>query len=319
MKCCIRALWIALCVISASSGAQDFPTRSITLIVPWPVGGATDIQLRALANLAGQRLGQSVVIDNKPGAAGTLGPSNMTAMAKPDGYTISQLAMSVFRQPYINKVSYDPAKDFTYIMGVSAYTFGLVVRADSPWKNLQEFIAHARAKPGDITYATLGVGSSLHMGMERIQDLTGTKMWHVPTRGTSESINQLLGGHVMAVADGAGWASQVNSGQFRLLATWGETRTRQWPNVPTLKEMGVDVVDSTPYGLAGPRGIDPKTVRVLHDAFKAALYDAKHVEVLEKLNQDIWYKDSAAYHQYAMEQVVAQKAHMEAFMAKNRQ
>lgn len=309
----------AIAFIPLPVGAQEFPTRPITLIVPWPVGGATDVQMRALAEITARRLGRPIVIENKPGAGGSIGPSNMAAMAKPDGYTLSQIALSVFRQPYLAKTSYDPAKDFTYIIGISAYTFGVVVRSDSPWKSWQEFIAYAKSHPGEITYSTLGVGSTLHMGMERIQELTGTKMWHIPTRGTAENNNALLGGHVMAVADGAGWAPLVNSGQFRLLVTWGEARTKQWPNVPTLKELGIDIVESTPYGLAGPRDMDRKIVKVLHDAFRAALYDPRHLEVLEKLNQEIWYRDSAAYHDYAMEQVVAQKAKMEAFLAKNRQ
>ena len=297
--------------------AQDFPNRPLTLIVPWPVGGATDVQMRVLADIAGKNLGQPVIVQNKPGAGGTVGPSNMAATARPDGYTLSQIALSVFRQPYIETTSYDPARDFTYIIGVSAYTFGVVVRADSPWKTWQDFIAYARSNPGKVTYSTLGVGSTLHMGMERIQELTGTNMWHMPTRGTGENNNALLGGHVQAVADGAGWAPLVNSGQFRLLATWGDNRTRQWPNVPTLRELGIDVVESTPYGIAGPRGMEAKTVKILHDVLRAALYDPKHLAVLEKLNQDVWYRDSAAYQQYAMEQVVAQKAKMEAFLAKH--
>ena len=321
MKSKARALFAA-CIASLAcvqAQAQDFPSRAITLIIPWPAGGATDVQMRMMADLASKRLGQPIVIENKPGAVGSLGPSVMVSTAKPDGYTISQLALSVFRQPYMAKVAYDPAKDFSYIMGVSAYTFGVVVRNDAPWKNWQEFIAYARANPDKLTYSTFGVGSTLHMGMVRIQEITGTRMYHVPTRGTAENNNALLGGHVMAVADGAGWAPYVNSGQFRLLATWGEGRTKQWPNVPTLRELGVDLVESTPYGLAGPRGMDPKVVRVLHDAFRAALYDPKHIEVLDKLNQEVWYRDTAAYTKYAMEQVVEQKARMEAFLAKNQQ
>ena len=309
----------AMALIPAPAGAQEFPTRPITLIVPWPVGGATDVQMRVLADVAGRRLGQPIVIQNKPGAGGSVGPANMAAIAKPDGYTLSQIALSVFRQPYIEKTSYDPAKDFTYIIGVSAYTFGVVVRSDSPWKTWQEFIAYAKSHPGEINYSTLGVGSTLHMGLERIQEITGTSMWHVPARGTAENNNALLGGHVMAVADGAGWAPLVNSGQFRLLVTWGEQRTRQWPNVPTLREMGIDIVERTPYGIAGPKGMDPKTVKILHDTLRAALYDPKHLEVLGKLNQEVWYRDSSAYHGYAMEQVIEQKAKMEAFLAKKRQ
>jgi len=138
----------ALALASFGAGAQGYPTRPITLIVPWPAGGSTDTHLRTLAQLASKNLGQPIVIENKPGAGGMLGPATMAANAKPDGYTLSQLTIAAFRQPHMQKVDYDPLKDFTYIIGVSGYTFGVVVKSDSPYKSLKDVIDFARAHPG---------------------------------------------------------------------------------------------------------------------------------------------------------------------------
>lgn len=279
--------------------AADFPTRPIALIVPWTPGGSTDTVLRLLAESASKHLGQPIVILNKPGGAGTVGPSIMAATAKPDGYTISQVALSLFRMPYLQNVSYDPLKDFTYIIGLSGYTTGIVVRADAPWKSWKELVDYARANPGVVTYATTGVGSSLHMTMEEISKAAGIKMVHIPNKGTAESIAALMGGHVMVQADSTGWAQMVDSGKFRLLVTWGEKRARRWPQVPTLKESGLDIVSIVPYGLAGPKGMDPAVVKVLHDAFRKALEDPAYKAVADQYDQEGFYRTSDDFTRWA--------------------
>ena len=284
---------------TTNATAGDFPTRPVTLIVPWTPGGSTDTVLRLLAESASKYLGQPVIIINRPGAAGTLGPSIMAATAKPDGYTISQVALSLFRMPYLQDVSYNPLKDFTYIIGLSGYTTGIVVRADAPWKSWQELVDSARANPGVVTYATTGVGSSLHMTMEEISKAAGFRMQHIPTKGTAESIGMLMGGHVMVQADATGWAQMVDSGKFRLLVTWGEKRARRWPQVPTLKESGLNIVSIAPYGLAGPKGMDPAVVRVLHEAFRNALEDPAYKAVADRYDQEGFYRTSAEFTQWA--------------------
>src|SRR5437764_1207481 len=144
----------AIVILSTLAQAQQFPARPVTLIVPWPAGGSTDIAMRALAAATEKHLGQPITIDNRPGAAGTLGPANMAANAKPDGYTLTQLPTTVFRMPFIQKTSFDPAKDFTYIIHLTGYTFGVVVRSDAPWKTFQELLADAKANPGTINYGS---------------------------------------------------------------------------------------------------------------------------------------------------------------------
>jgi tripartite-type tricarboxylate transporter receptor subunit TctC len=308
----IAAAFAAILVLSAqASRAQSFPERPVTFIVPWPAGGTTDVALRALATATERHLGQSIVIENKAGAAGTLGPAHMASNAKPDGYTISQLAITVFRLPYMSKTTFDPASDFTYIIGLSGYTFGVVVRSDAPWKTFHELIDAAKASPGTITYGTPGAATTPHITMEQIGKLRGAKFVHVPFKGVAESITALLGGHIHAIADSTGWAPLVNDGKFRLLVTWGAARTRNWPTVPTLKEIGIDLVSNSPYGLGGPKGMDASRVKVLHDAFKQGLDDPSNLAALAKLDQERFYLSTEEYRAFAMQQIAEQKRMIE--------
>src|SRR5712691_13065654 len=146
----LRAAFAALTLLALPSTAfaQGFPNRPITLIVPWPAGGSTDTHLRKLAELASKQLGQPIIVENRPGAGGMLGPAGMARSAAPDGYTLSQLTVSAFRQPHMQKVDWDPLRDFTYIIGVSGYTFGMVVKSDSEFKTFNDLVAYAKANPG---------------------------------------------------------------------------------------------------------------------------------------------------------------------------
>lgn len=242
----------------ASVYAQQYPSKPITLIVPWPAGGASDRHMRLLAELAGQQLGQNIIVENKPGAGGTLGASTMAATAKPDGYTIAQFPLGMLRMPHMQKTSWNPATDFTYIAGLSGYTFGLVVKADSPFKTLKDYLEAATAKPGAIDFGSAGVGTSPHLIMEELANAANVKLNHVPYKGSAELQNALLGGHVMAASDATTWAKFVDAGQMRLLVTFGDQPTKSWPDVPTAKSLGFDVVSTSPYGIVGPKGIGPR-------------------------------------------------------------
>ena len=302
---------VALPTISRLARAQDYPTRPVTLIVPWPAGGTTDVALRALATATEKYLGQSIVVENRAGASGTLGPANMAATAKPDGYTISQLPITVFRQPFMTKTSFDPARDFTYIIGLTGYTFGVVVRSDAPWKTFAELLAAAKANPSTITYGTAGAGTTPHITMEQIAKQQGVKLVHAPFKGSAETTTALLGGHIDAVADSTGWAPQVNDGKFRLLVSWGATRTKNWPTVPTLKEVGINMVSNSPYGLGGPKAMAPEIVKVLHDAFRKGLDDPSNVAVMTQLDQEPFYLSSEDYRAFAMQQIAREKRTVE--------
>ncbi len=284
---------------STAAGAQDFPSKPITLIVPFPAGGSTDRHMRTLADLASKQLGQPIIVDNKPGAGGTLGPGVMARTAKPDGYTITQFPMSMLRMAHMQKTAWNPITDFSYIIGVSGYTFGFTVRSDSPYKSFNEYIAAARKAPGAVEYGSTGVGSSPHLLMEELAGNAKVTLNHVPFKGNADLQQALLGGHVAAQSDASGWDTYVDSGRMRLLMTFGEKRTQRWPDVPTAKELGYGVVSMSPYGLVGPKGMDPAIVQKLHDAFKKAMDDPRHAEVLKQLNQDAWYRSGADYAQWA--------------------
>jgi tripartite-type tricarboxylate transporter receptor subunit TctC len=143
--------------------------------------------------------------------------------------------------------------------------------------------------------------------MEQIAKLKGIKWTHVPFKGVSESMNALLGGHIDVVSDSTGWAGSVDGGQARLLVTWGAGRTKNWPNVPNLKESGIDMISNSPFGIGGPKGMDPAVVKILHDAFRKGMEEQSYKDSMIKLDQEAFYLDTAAYQAYAMKQVEEQK------------
>lgn len=297
---------LSLCGAQATH-AQEFPSAPVVLIVPWPAGGTTDIGMRALANATGKHLKQKIVIENRPGVGGVLGPQQVAQNSAPDGYTLVQIPITVFRYPFMRKTTLDPEKDFTYVIGISGYTFGVIVRNDAPWKTFQEFLAYAKANPGKINYGTPGAGTTLHITMEQIARRQGINWTHVPFKGTPETTGALLGGHIDAVADASGWAPLVNSGQVRLLVIWNAARSKNYPSVPTLRETGVDLVSNSPFGIAGPKGMDPKVVKILHDAFKKGAEEPSYIESMIKLDQEAAYMSSDAYRRYAIETLAEQK------------
>ena len=295
----------------ASAQAQAFPSKPITLIVPWPAGGSTDRHLRGLAEIASRHLGQTIVVENKPGGGGTLGPGTMALNARPDGYTIAQYPLGMLRIPHMQKTAWHPLNDFSFIIGVTGYTFGFVVKADSPYKSFNDYIAAARQQPGKINYGSTGQGTSPHLLMEELADAAKVELNHVPYKGNADLMQAVLGGHVMAGSDATGWDKLVDAGQMRVLLTFGEQRTQRWPNVPTAKDLGYNVVSTSPYGLVGPKGMDPAVVRSLHDAFKKAMDDPKHLELLGQLNQAPWYKSPEDYRAWAQATFAKDKALIE--------
>ena len=295
---------------SHAAMAQQFPNKPVTLICPWPVGGSSDLVLRSFAEAAGKQLGQTVVIENRPGASGTLGAVAMVA-ARPDGYALTQTPITVFRIPHLQKVAFDPIRDITYIIGLTGYTFGVVVRADAQWKTFKELIDYAKANPGKVSYGTPGAGTSLHITMEEIAANNGVKFLHVPYKGVAENIQALLGGHIDVTADSTGWAPQVDGGRARLLVTWGAERTKRWPSVPTLKDLGYGIVSDSPFGIAGPKGMDPAVVKTLHDAFRRAMDDPNYLKTLERYDQPVKYMTGAEYTAYARNQFEQDRVMME--------
>jgi tripartite-type tricarboxylate transporter receptor subunit TctC len=293
---------------AAQSGPfAGYPSKPINLIVPWPPGGSTDRHLRKFAEIASKYLGQSIIIENKPGAGGMLGPSTMAAAAKADGYTLAQLPMSAFRIPHMQTVSWDPIRDFTYIIGLTGYTFGITVRADSKFKTIQEIVEFAKANPEKLSVGNTGTGTTPQLVIEELGMRTGAKFLHVPFKGNSENTLALLGGHTDALSDATGWGPNVDAGKMRLLMTFGERRTKRWAYAPTAKELGYGIVSNSPYGIVAPKGLDPRIQKHLHDAFRKALDDPEHLKMLDTLDQEYWYKSSDDYLAWAKQTLESER------------
>lgn len=277
--------------------AAGYPERPITFVCPWPAGGTADVTMRALCIAAARQLGQPVVVDNRAGASGMLGMKAL-AGAKPDGYTIGQIPISVARFSQLGTVQLDPLKDLSFIARTSGQTFGIAVRPDAPWKTLKEFAAAAKAHPGKLTYGSAGIGGATHVGMEEFALAAGVQFNHIPYKGGAPALQDLLGGQIDALADSSSWAPHVKAGKLRLLATWGEKRTQDFPDVPTLREQGFDVVVDAPNGVGAPKGLEPAVERRLREAFKAAAASAEFIAACGKIDAPLMYLDGPDYEKY---------------------
>jgi tripartite-type tricarboxylate transporter receptor subunit TctC len=297
----------ALLATAAAALAQSYPTKPITMIIPWPAGGSSDLSLRALGDAASKHLGQPFIYDNKPGASGTLGPATMAAGAKPDGYIIAQMPITVMRLPLMQKVTWNAEKDFTYIVHLTGYTFGVTTKGDGQFKSWEEVVKYAKENPGKVTYGTPGAGTSLHIGMEQIATKAGIKLTMVPFKGGAETNAAVLGGHTMLQADSTGWKPLVDAKELRLLMLWTPERSKNWPDIPTLKELGYPFVFDSPFGLAGPKGMDPAHVKKLHDAFQKALDDPAAVEAMRKYDMFPRYMNTEDYKKFVAEVTAQEK------------
>lgn len=251
-----------------SLGQGRFPNRPVKFMIPWAAGGILDGFMRLQAEIFQQEFGQPLIIENRPGARGTLAAIQLVTQTRPDGYTIAHHHLSVIRHPFLTKrPTWDPVNDFTYIMQQSGFVFGHVVHPDSGWNTLADMWAAARARPGQLSYATSGIATSNHLAQEELCEKEGVTMLHVPFRGTSENITALLAKQVDLIANSNSWQPNVEAGQLKLLAVWTRTRLNAFPNVPTLQDLGYNMVVTSPYGIAGPKGMDPEITEFLHQAF----------------------------------------------------
>ena len=302
--------WAAIGVASTpmAQSADTFPSKPITLIVPFAPGTSADLLFRGLAEVATKHAGQPIVVDNKPGGSATLGIAQMAATAKPDGYTIAQIAIPAFRVPVMQKSSYDPVTDFTYILMVGGYSLGTVVKADSPFKTWADVIEFAKANPGKFTYTTIGRATTNAIAMELMAAQSGVTFTHSPGKGGGEGIASVLGGHVMAMVESPAWAPLVASGDFRLLMMLGAERSKKWPDAPVLKELGYKYEFDSPFGLAGPKGMDAAIVAKLHDVFKKAYDDQSMPALYEKFDFVRRYMNTADYQAFVPKMAADEKA-----------
>lgn len=296
----------ALACAALATAHAVYPERTIRIIVPYQPGGSTDTVVRKFAELAAPELGQSIIIENKGGAGATLG-ARALANAEPDGYTLAILPSPVFRMPHIQDMGYDPNRDFTYVMMLSGYTLGVAVPANAPYRDWAGFIDYARKHPGDIAYGTASVGSASNVMMEDIARRNGVTWRHIPYKGESDVIQGVLGEQLQAYAGSTTVLPMVQAGKMRMLVTWGDARSAQFPDVPTLHELDGTPAAYAPFGIAAPKGLPPAILQTLHDTFKRVAESDAFRSILTQYGQELVYLDSAAYARYAAEQFEAER------------
>jgi len=276
-------LGIALALSAAASSAGPYPERPIRLVVPWPAGGSSDATARIVARTLGEILGQSMVVDNKPGASGIIG-TEFVARSPKDGYTLLWAISNHVTNPLLFKrVPYDPIGDFTPIAVIGYAPYLLAVNPNLPVKSLKEFVEYVRARPGQVSYASAGYGHSSHLGMELLSSMAGLSMLHVPYKGSAPAINDLLGGQVnVYMTTISDLEPHVKASRLRALAVSTLQRVPMAPDVPTFAESGYPDYEIVGYwGVFGPAGVPADVVAKLSSAINNAL---AHPDTRDKLH-----------------------------------
>ncbi|WP_295528169.1 tripartite tricarboxylate transporter substrate binding protein [uncultured Pseudacidovorax sp.] len=292
-----------------AAAQSGWPAKPIRVLLGFPAGGSIDVIFRVMARAAEQSLGQPVIVDNKPGAGGTVSIVQMKN-APADGYTLGLITMGVFRAPVTEDVAYDPIADISYIVCLSHVPFGIVVRADAPFRSWAELLAYGRANQDKINYGVpAGLGNSAHLLVEEITAQEKVRWNPIPYKGSADTAQALLAGNVDFVVDGSGgFGPLVDSGRARLLAVASEERSPKWRDAPTTRELGYRMSVDSPWGLGGPKGIPPAVIEKIQDAFKRSL-DAPEVKVaLERAGQGTRYKDAQAFTAFAKQAAVEERA-----------
>ena len=287
---------LAMFAVSPAHSQDAYPSKPIALVVPFPPGGVADIVARPAADAMSRVLNTPIVIENKAGAGGGIG-MGYVAKAKPDGYTLLLALSSISILPEADRITgRAPMFQLDQLVPIARLTADptvLVVRADSPWKTLQDFVADARKRPGGITYGSSGNYGTMHVPMEMFASSAGVKMLHVPYTGAGPAVIGLLGGNIDAVASGPSTVIQhVKAGKLRVLASWGDKRLASLPDVPTLAESGYDAVFFQWSGLFAPAGTPESIIVRLREAARAAAVDPRFVAALATVETPIQYMDA---------------------------
>jgi tripartite-type tricarboxylate transporter receptor subunit TctC len=299
----------ALLAMAAATGlacpaiAQPrFPRQPVRLLIPWGAGGSIDPFMRLQAELFLEFTGQPLVLEHRPGARGTMAARFLVTQARPDGYTIAHHHLSVIRHPFLTRrPTWDPVADFTYIIQQSGFLYGNVVHPDAGWTSLAAMWEVARARPGALAYGTSGTLTTNQLAMEDLLAREGASMLHVPFHSSAENIAALLGRQVDCIATTNSWAPLVAEGRLRLLAVWTRDRVPSFPQVPTLRELGYDMVVTSPFGLVGPKGIGPEVRDSLHEIFRRIQFDTRVQDYMDRNHLPDEYLAPQAYEAFARE------------------
>jgi tripartite-type tricarboxylate transporter receptor subunit TctC len=296
------ALLIVGLALPSIALAQDFPTRPINIVAPFPPGGQADLMARPTAAAMEKLLKSPVVVVNKTGAAGAVGMA-FVANSKPDGYTLLMALSSISVIPEADKL-FDRKPAYTMdqlipIALVSADPTILVCRSDRPWKSVKELVEDAKKRPDGISYSSSGIYGTLHMAMEMLIHSAGIKLKHVPYGGAAPALTALLGGHVDCMAAGPAVAlPQIKAGKLRALAGWGEKRIAVLPDLPTLKELGYDAEFYIWAGMFAPKGTPEPIMKKLRDTVRAAMQEADFKAAMDKMETPIAYLDAPEFQKF---------------------
>lgn len=290
---------LALAAVCALAQAQTYPSRPITMIVPFPPGGIADITGRPLAAAMSKALGQPIVIENKAGAGGAVGHAHAARQAA-DGYSIMNALSSITVIPTAEEVNgRQPTyrmSDFTPIARIAADPTVLLVRADSPWKTIEDLIADAKKRPGKISYSTSGIYGTTHTCQAMFTQAAGINMLHVPYKGGGPSMLALLSGEVHVTAQSPAVAHpHIKGGKVRALASWGGKRLPQIADIPTLKERGLDAEFYIWAGVFAPAGLAPEVAAKLREAVRSAVNDPDFQKAMTNVNTPIQYQDAPEF------------------------
>ncbi len=252
--------------------AADFPTKEVQIIIPWAAGGATDLIFRALAATSGKYLGKAVVVVNKPGGGSTVGYL-AAAQAPPDGHTLVSAVTPLTIVPHQVATTFS-YKNFDPVINVVSDPSMFLSRSDAPWKSLKEFLDFAKKNPGMITVGNSGAGGGVHLVAVAFEKAAGVKFNHIPFSGGGPSVVAAMGGHINAISvSPPEGVEQIKAGKLKIIALFAEKRMEMFPQVPTVKEQGIDFAMGMWRGLAAPKGTPPDVVKKLHDAFKKGMDD----------------------------------------------
>ena len=265
-------LFVLSLILTIPIHAAEFPTKEVQIIIPYASGGATDLIFRALAATTGKYFGKAVIVVNRPGGGGAVGCTE-AAQAKPDGYTLVSAITPLTILPHQVKTAFT-YKDFNPVINVVSDPCMFLVRPDAPWKSLKEFLDYAKKNPDMITVGNSGAGGGVHLIALAFEKAAGVKFNHIPFAGGGPSITALLGGHINAVSvSPPEGIEHVKAGKLKIIALFAEKRFAMFPDVPTVKEQGIDFVMGQWRGLAAPKGTPPDVIKKLHDAFKKGMDD----------------------------------------------
>ncbi|WP_444814693.1 Bug family tripartite tricarboxylate transporter substrate binding protein [Variovorax flavidus] len=286
----------AMLPVAFSVRANDFPTKPVELVVPASAGGGTDALARAFSEAVKKHFPQPMVVNDKPGASGVVGMSDVLN-GKPDGYKVSVVIAELVILPHLGLSKFTYA-DFQPVARLNADPSAITVRTEAPWNTIEEFLAAAKAKPGEMKVGNSGNGSIWHLAAAGLEDKTGVKFNHVPYQGAAPGVVALLGGHIDAVAVSPGEvAAHVQGGKLKMLAVMADQRLKAFDKVPTLKERNIDLSIGTWRGLAVHKATPPDIVTTLRTAARKAAEEPMLREQLEKLNLGFAYLDAEAFGQ----------------------